>query len=234
MEPMFFFLIFAVIVGVIGFSIYQTARMEEAWKNTANRLSLTLDEGGFFSTMSMTGTYRGKRIDVQHEKETRGGGKNRNTVHFAAIRVNLQEPCWRRISLSPHSFGDSVAKFFGGEDRSVGDSSFDSDFRIKGSMDEELRDCLGDSSVQSAIRGISRMYGSFKVQNGVLSIRERGMFTCENELTRMIERTIDTAEVLDEAAGGGGTDESASAEEALFPDFESQPSAGGEQPSPIW
>ena len=228
----FVFLAFAGAMIIYGFHI--SAKREEVWKNTAQRLNLEFVESGWFSKISMHGIYRGKGVQVRHETETRGSGKHSSTIHFAAISVDLEDSCWGALSLSRHGFGDSIAKFFGGEDLEVGHARFDADFRIKGRLDDRLRQCLNTPAVQSTIRGTSRMYGSFKIEGGKISIREEGMFTCENELTTMIERAIDTAITLDEALSGGGSASEEEADELLFPDVSTRHTDGEEQSSAIW
>lgn len=205
------------------------ARQKESWKNAARRLNLHFSEGGSLSKMSMRGTLRGKRIRVRHEIDRHA----RSNLHFANVSVSLQAPCWRRISLSRRIFDDEVATFFGGEDREMGDSSFDSDFRIQGELDDELRQHLNDPKVRSAIRAISRQYESFELENGAVKIRPYGMFTCESELTRVIERAVDTAEILDQIAGMGDAPPETE-EEELFPSRHSRQTHGEEQPSAIW
>lgn len=223
-----------IVAGVVAYSFYIKQKHQDAWKAAAHQLGLEFDEGGLVSNMKIYGTYRGKPVEIRHEKERRRrrrrGKTSRRTVHFAAIEATLEAPCWQGVSVSPHGLMDSVTTFFGAEDREVGDKGFDSDFRIKGTLDDTARSCLSNAGVQTAIRGLSRAYGSFELDRGRVCIREKGRYTNASALVRMVDRVVDTAEQLDESAGIGSKPQDDEDDE-IFPDFETRQSkqAGGDE-----
>lgn len=232
MDPLVELVVFVVaFLLLLGFILYHYSRQEEAWEHAARRLNLQYDEGGWFSEKSIRGVHRGKKVLVQYETESRG---RRATYHYAAVFVQLEAPCWKGISLFRRDGVDTSTNFFGGEDREVVDSSFDSEFRIEGDLDGELRQCLSCPSLQAKLGGFSRMYGSFHLEGGYVKLREHGLFTCENELTQLIEGAVDTAAELDDAVGVGdtGADADSGDDEVLFPDLQSQPLIGAEENTP--
>lgn len=239
------------LVVAFGFAWWKGEREKEAWNKAADRLGLDFIEGGLFSQPELQGSCRGKNVRAWVRSERRGGGKNSRTVYFTVIAVELDAACWQGLELTEHGFTDTIAKFFGGEDRETGDDSFDSDFRIKGVVDDQARECLRQKDVQDVLRQLARSYRKMKIEAGMLHVENKGRVTNAGKLIRRIGRAVDAAETLDRAAGVDDSDESQATDAAqtpmsdhgdaamLFPDpddeadeqWQRQPAETGE---PVW
>ena len=197
------FFVFVLVASVFGISMYQKSRQKEAWKQAADSMGVDFSDGGLMSKMRISGNYRGKEIEAWPRTERRGGGRRNSgrTVYYTVVSVRLGAHCWRGLEIKKHGLGDSVATFFGGDDKEIGHSDFDSSFRIKGHLTSEAKECLHDSDVQSALKNLSRQFQSFKVEGGTIVVEQRQRMTNSSRLTRIVRSVVDCAQTLDSAAG---------------------------------
>ncbi|WP_147918963.1 hypothetical protein [Ruania zhangjianzhongii] len=79
----------------------------------------------------LTGTWNGRSATSFTYKYTTGSGKNRTTHyhHVVAFSLPARLP-WLR--LEPEGVGDSIAKFFGGQDIEFESAQFNDRWRVKG------------------------------------------------------------------------------------------------------
>ncbi len=79
----------------------------------------------------LTGTWNGRPATSFHYTYTTGSGKNRTTHHFHVVAYSLPARLpW--LQLEPEGVGDSIAKFFGGQDIEFESASFNEAWRVKG------------------------------------------------------------------------------------------------------
>lgn len=190
--------------GFAAYWYYTMKRQREAWVKAADMLDLDCSTGHVFGHPELSGRHRGRKVRAWVRKERRGGSKNRRTIYYTVVTTRLNAPCWRGFTITEHGITDSIAKFFGGEDREVGDEDIDSKFRIKGEIDERARECLRSPEVQDQLKRLMTSFGEFKLEDGTLRIECKKRITLPGSLTRRISRVVDAAGTMDRAAGVGG------------------------------
>ncbi|UFU02750.1 hypothetical protein LQF12_14870 [Ruania suaedae] len=82
------------------------------------------------ATNVLSGDFHGRHVVSMAYQYTTGSGKNRSTHHFHVIALHLPAALpW--LQLSPESVGDSIAKFFGGQDIEFESQAFNEAWRVK-------------------------------------------------------------------------------------------------------
>lgn len=240
MEALVLMVVVVIVFGALGYGMYVSGKQKEAWQTAGESLGLRYYEKGTLTSLPrLEGTHRGKHVHARVRSERRGTGKNSSTVYFTRVSVRLEASCWQGLTITEHSFGDSVAKFFGGQDRKTGQERFDSDFRIKGSLGPKERDILQSSDARKVFYRLARNYQEMELDNGHIQIECQRRLTRAADLIRRIERMVDAAILLDEAAGVGdqpsGPEQQAKPDDSvLFPDIDEKPTddAADQRPTP--
>ncbi len=182
----------AIVCAVVWYK--RCTRHHPAWKSVARRFDLDFSRGGLRLQTKLRGRHRRRAITVQLKKS--GWGRRRNC--FTNFSVPLQAPCWERLSVIRRLFNASGQPLMDDDGPQIGDPDFDSEFRLSGEVDDKARQCLENASVQSALRSFHEDGYSFLILVGKLSINATIEKNSEEDLVRLIERTIDTAELLDD------------------------------------
>lgn len=79
----------------------------------------------------VTGTWNGRPATSYQYKYSTGSGKNRTTHHFHVVAYSLPARLpW--LQLEPEGLGDSIAKFFGGQDIEFESAQFNEAWRVRG------------------------------------------------------------------------------------------------------
>ncbi|WP_159618068.1 hypothetical protein [Ruania rhizosphaerae] len=140
-------LIPAFVIGVIAFSRHQAKKRREhlarwaaarGWRYTPSAPHLVsrwrsepFGRGSSRrATNVLSGDFHGRHVVSMTYKYTTGSGKNRSTHTFHVIAMHLPAPLpW--LQLSPEGMGDSIAKFFGGQDIEFESEAFNDAWRVK-------------------------------------------------------------------------------------------------------
>ncbi len=219
------YIIFVVVfVGVIAAVFYDGSKTNEAWQEAAERLGLDFTDGGWLDATTITGRLRGIPVEVTSVNR---GSRKRSKI-YTVTSVELRPACLKYITVSEHSLSDTIGTFFGGDDKEIGDESFDSDFRITGELNEQSRRCLQHTKVQKVIRDLAQTYEYFKIEKGTLKFEKRQRKPTPSEVVLRINRAVDAAEIINDVLDSDSRDttEEASTQqgqssESLFPDPDS-------------
>jgi hypothetical protein len=129
--PVFFAGQIACILGMLAVGLgtaYATRRARlRAWEELARRTGLAFEPGGYFTTPTLTGSYRGHQITLDTFK--RSSGRSSTTYTRIVVFVNNQESIY--LALYEEGVFSKIGKFFGTEDVQVGDEEVDRRFIIK-------------------------------------------------------------------------------------------------------
>ena len=130
----------AVVVIVIRMIIKTRRGRVVVWSEAASGLGLEFTPPKkLFGKFEMTGTVAG--FDVRVHTYTQSTGESSSTFTKYAV----QFPSSLALGLKLHKEGKilgKIAKFFGAQDHSMGDSSFDNNFMIKGEDSEQVSEFL--------------------------------------------------------------------------------------------
>jgi len=141
-----FFVVFAIVAAVISAAIAKRARQAAQQWAAAHHWSWAASDrllpdrwssppfrrGKSRSARNvLTGTWNGRPATSFQYSYTTGSGKNRTTHfhHVVAYSLPAHLP-W--LQLEPEGLGDSIAKFFGGQDIEFESSQFNDAWRVKG------------------------------------------------------------------------------------------------------
>ena len=134
-----------VVVAIIRFAIAARKKRIAAWSEAAGELGVTFNTPGRFSNYLMEGNVAGYQVKVY--TYTQRSGENSQT--YTAFRVSFPGSLDLGLKLSRElKFFSGVAKFFGAQDITTGDPSFDDTFVIKGLDAEAVNEFLTDDRRQ--------------------------------------------------------------------------------------
>jgi hypothetical protein len=143
--PMMIILGVVVVLAIIRFAIAARKKTIAAWNEAAGELGITFNTPGRFSGYLMEGNVAGYQVKVH--TYTQRSGENSRT--YTAFRVSFPGSLDLGIKLSRElKFFSGVAKFFGSQDITTGDLSFDETFVIKGLDAEAVNDFLNEDRRQ--------------------------------------------------------------------------------------
>lgn len=225
-------LLIAVAPTLIGYVVrrgatpWKLSRMQKAIDDSAERMGFEVGPGGD----SMEGIRRGRKIRVHLEKEA-NAGRRHDEHRFVATRVtvSLVHEAWQSgVKIEPRGvlakfendlIGD-LAELEDGPDIAIGDPEFDSEFIVGGRLEDDLSSRLARPEVQRALRQTKNKVAWFQIRLGDLIAEIEDGIGNEDELVRLVDRVVDSADALDDALAGAdiGDDEV----QGLFPDLPSE------------
>lgn len=192
-------------VGLLaaGFAVmfWMDRRRRSVWYKAADIMDMHCRGNSFLSETRITGRHRGREITAWHHLDDKRGGKGFHNAHLAAAATKLKGDCWEGWTLVNSEFSDAVSKLFGGEDVRVGEPRVDVEFRIRGEVPVEVRKLLRKHEVYEVLSGLVRGYRMVRIQDGMLQIFSDQRVTTPGQITRLIGRVVDAAQLLEEAAG---------------------------------
>ena len=131
-----------IVVLVVRFWLVARKQAIAAWTEAAGELGITFDPA---SRYLMQGNVAGYQVKVH--TYTQSSGENSQT--YTAFRVSFPGSLDLGLKLSRElKFFSGVAKFFGAQDITTGDPTFDDTFVIKGLDAEAVNDFLTDDRRQ--------------------------------------------------------------------------------------
>jgi len=177
MEVIPFLLIAGAIGAAVWFGLNSVKERRRQWRYAAEKLGLSLVQGGWLSSDEIVGQADG--FDVRLDTFTRGSGKNSQTytrivVEGGGLPHNLE--------LRGEGLGSTLTKFFQGEDIQIDDARFDEDLLIKG--DEALAVALLGDEARRLTSHLIEQGGL--VRDGQVYYEERGTMGDAREITQWL------------------------------------------------
>lgn len=180
-----FMLMVAVGVGILGFKFWQRSAARASWASVAERLGLAFD-----SSPSLTGSYRGRRVEVS--TVYRGSGKSRHIC--TQVETTLAPYLNLGLKIYRQGLLQELGKLVGTQDIETGDAAFDAQFMIKGDdPDKVLR--LLDADTRSALAAYDQHF-RLNLDDMHISFEERGLITDERRLESVIREQARVCEIL--------------------------------------
>ncbi len=191
----FIFLIFAIVLVTVAYTVSRKNRTDEIWRKTARELDLRFSSGstffsGLFSERSMTGTYEGYRVRMWTYSDDRNSNQ-----YFTAARVQLSEIPFE-FQLSSKGFLQSIGTFLGGQDIQIGNESFDNEIIVKGRNQQKIRSFLTQERMTKLIR-LFRSYPHSEITDKQIEVVQEGVVRNQFHLTSMLDQAIRTARLLE-------------------------------------
>ena len=173
-----------VVFAIIRFAIAARKKTIAAWEEAARELGITFNTPGRFSSYLMEGNVAGYQVKVH--TYTQRSGENSQT--YTAFRVSFPASLDLGLKLSRElKFFSGVAKFFGGQDITTGDPSFDETFVIKGLDAEAVNDFLSDDRRQQLAELHQEQKGmGIVVTDTDISITTRGVIRKVEAITGQV------------------------------------------------
>lgn len=138
------------------------------------------------------GTMRHKQVRLFNY--TTGSGKSR--VTWSALAVTPAVVSELNFTLTPQGFGTKLLEWFGAKEMQVGDEAFDQKWHVLCNAPEFFAAALLPEIRQK----IMTSTGTWKLQNGIITYAERGLFSdvarCER-FVAMAEAACDLADIAE-------------------------------------
>ena len=194
MDGGIFFLIFLIVIAVIGFSIFHSKQVSEAWSEAARSLGLGYDAGGFGSSRKITGKHEGHVVVV--DTFTRSHGKSSTT--YTRYSVMHARPLGLGLNLRREGFFTGVAKAFGAQDIQIGDPAFDSLMLIKGADHQAVINFLTPER-RNRIRQAFIELDRLEINDTGALLEVTGAASSSQQIVHVIRRLISLCQVMGDA-----------------------------------
>lgn len=172
----FFLFVFAVVVffGLIWrIGVSLSNRAQTNMRRLADRLNLQVVEHpkklGIHQHPEARGVIRGKAVRIYNY--TTGSGKSKTT--WSAVAVTPHAHGGLTFALTHEGLGSKVMGLFGAKEVKVGNAAFDNRWFVRSNAPEFFAAAL----IPEVQDKIQKLPGAWKLENGVVGYRERGMFT---------------------------------------------------------
>lgn len=195
------FLVIVIICAIFLAFMVHKMRVDKAWEEVADVLRLEYSGGGFLINPQLVGEVRGVSVVIRvHTVRTRWGKKTDRT-YFTELNAELASSWNCKTQITKRGFLDAVAERFGGEDIKIGDEDFDREFRIRGSVSDEIGEALMVEEVQSGLRRLASTFDELCVEDGAIQVRNEGRVTNPHELILQITAIVDVTLELNAGIG---------------------------------
>lgn len=204
-QPVIVGIVAASLVVAVGWTVHLLRKQRRFWRQAADLMDFELHTGTIIGGPRISGEHRGTAVKARGRIQAPDSDGRRPTYYFVEITAQLRASCWQQMKLTRRRLGTSkkAGKLFG-KDESDGDSTageFEAQFRLHAEISDQARRCLRNPEVQEAIRELAWAYHDFSIEDGELSICSRKQRLSNPEaIHRRIDRIVDTAHLLDEAA----------------------------------
>jgi hypothetical protein len=182
-----------VIFAVLAYVSHQARR--QAWGELAARTGLTLEPGGLFSPMRVTGTYRGHALTL--DTFTRRSGKSSTT--YTRIRLAVNNPSALSLAIYDENVLNKLGKALGMQDIQTGDDELDRRFTFKGQPEPVIASLLTSIGLRQKLLEARSLHVEVKGQE--LRFEQRGAESNADKVQFLFDLLGDLAEAIDRAGG---------------------------------
>lgn len=210
MPIVFFIFLSAGMVALFAFiAHFHGKRVEAAWTDTANKLGLRYEPGGFLAGgRQISGNLNGQFVVV--DTISRGSGNSRTT--YTRFRVRYPNALGLGLRLTREGFFSGIGKFFGMQDIEVGDQAFDDQVMIKGSDPAAIVQFLTPGRRGLIVRALNSFQGLVIGDERIIWERA-GTLTDANQITSTVQRLVTTANHMVDSPSEGPFERAATAHE---------------------